>query len=161
MSDKISEMAGVTLEELVKKVGVAPEALHERCSDDHLRSISLFLDWRSVAPHLGLSETEREEIESDGKKHSGKKLKTLEKWKSKFVFQATYRRLIEVLLTIGRADHAEEVCKLLPKGIKCLCMYTVDINLLHTCMSMFYRVFQNWSCCVHSTYVGLQGNFRN
>ena len=106
-------MAGVTLEELVKEVGVAPEALDKRCSDDHLRSISLFLDWQTVAPHLGLSETDQEGIESDGKKEPVKRLKTLVDWKAKFAFKATYRRLIEVLLTTGRADHAEEVCKLL------------------------------------------------
>ena len=63
--------------ELVKEVGVAPEVLDKRCSDDHLRSISLFLDWRTVAPHLGLSETDQEEIESDGKKDPAKRLKTL------------------------------------------------------------------------------------
>ena len=106
-------MAGVTLEELVKEVGVAPETLDKKCSDDHLRSISLFLDWQTVAPHLGLSEADQEEIESDGKKDSVKRLKTLMKWKAKFAFKATYGRLIKVLLTTGRADHAEEVCKLL------------------------------------------------
>ena len=105
------DLAGVTLEELVREVGVAPESLDKRCSDDHLRSISLFLDWHTVAPHLGLSETDQEEIESDGKKDPA--AETLVKWKGKFAFKATYKSLIEVLLTTGKANHAEEVCKLL------------------------------------------------
>ena len=100
----------------VREVGVAPESLDKRCSDDHLRSVSLFLDWQTVAPHLGLSETDQEEIESDGKKNPAKRLKTLVKWKGKFAFKATYKSLIEVLLTTGKANHEEEVCKLL-KGI--------------------------------------------
>ena len=111
-----NDMAGVSLEELVREVGVAPESLDKRCSDDHLRSVSLFLDWQTVAPHLGLSETDQEEIESDGKKDPAKRLKTLVKWKGTFAFKATYKSLIEVLLTTGKVNHAEEVCKL-QKGI--------------------------------------------
>ena len=87
------DMAGVSLEELVREVGVAPESLDKRCSDDHLRSVSLFLDWQTVAPHLGLSETD---LESDGKKVPAKRLKTLVKWKGTFAFKATYKSLIEV-----------------------------------------------------------------
>ena len=57
------------------------------------------------------------EIDSDGKKDPAKKLKTLVKWKGKFAFKATYKSLIEVLLTTGKANHAEEVCGKLLKGI--------------------------------------------
>ena len=103
----------VTISELVEVVGISEANLDERCADEHLDSISRFLDWRTTAPHLGLTETEIEDIEDGDRKNERKRLKTLQRWKRKFCFKATYRKLIEVFLCIGRADHAEEVCIIL------------------------------------------------
>ena len=50
-----------------------------------------------------------------GRDEQDKQHKTLQKWKSKFAFKATYRNLIQALLDSGKGDHAEEVCKLLQK----------------------------------------------
>ena len=103
-----------TLEELVKKVGISLHLLDQKCSDDHLRSISLFLDWRSVAPHLGLSERDIEAIEFDKKTEDERRLAVLQKWKRKYGYKATLKRLVAVLLAVGNADDAEQVCCLLP-----------------------------------------------
>ena len=62
-----------------------------------------------------------------------KRRKTLEKWMSKFAFKATYKNLIQALLDSGRGDHAEEVCKLLEKGI----LWQIDVNKL-------YRYYCPW-----------------
>ena len=101
-----------TLDDLVKRLDIPLSLLDQTCSDDHFTSISLFLDWRRVAPHLGQKTTDIEEIESK-KTESEKRLETLQKWKMKYSFLATYKVLVQVLLNVGCADHALRVCQLL------------------------------------------------
>ena len=101
------------------KVGVHPEKLNDCISNDHLLEIALFLtSWQIVTQHLGLSEIDVNDIEREtlGKKEQEKRLRALQKWRSKFSFKATYKRLLEVLLSLAEADVAEKVCHLL-KGI--------------------------------------------
>ena len=110
-------MAAITLEELLKEVGVCPEKLNESISDDHLREIALFLtSWRTVASHLDLDENDLDDAEQGGRKVKDKSLKALQIWKGKFGFKATYKKLMEVLLSLAVADVAERVCHLL-KGM--------------------------------------------
>ena len=104
-------MAAVTLEEILKEVGIHPEKLDKRTSDDHLHEIALFLtSWRTVASYLDL---DVDAIEQECKSEQARKLKALKIWKSKFGFKATYRKLVEVLLSLAMADVAEKVCHLL------------------------------------------------
>ena len=106
-------MAAITLKELLKEVGVHPEKLDQSISDDHLREIAIFLtSWRKVATYLGLRESDLDAVEQE-KDEQMKKLKALQKWKGKFGFKATYRKLVEVLLSLAMADVAEKVCHLL------------------------------------------------
>ena len=101
-----------TLDDIVKKIGIHPTFLDRSCSDDHLTRISLFLDWRRVAPHLRLKRPDIDEIESK-KTEPEKRLETLQKWKMKYGSNATFKVLVEVLLRVECADHAERVCQLL------------------------------------------------
>ena len=110
-------MAAITLKELLEKVGVHPEKLNAFISDDHLREIALILpSWKTIAQFLGLDESDLDAIEQEEKKDQVMKLKALQKWKGKFGFKATYKKLVEVLLSLAMADVAEKVCRLL-KGI--------------------------------------------
>ena len=102
-----------TLEELVREVGISVDLLDQRCSNEHLKSISLFLDWRDIAPHLGLSERDIEDIEADTRTESGRRLKALQKWKKKYSYKATLKSLVVVLLKIESGDDAEKVCRYL------------------------------------------------
>ena len=107
-------MAAITLEDLLKKVGVHSEKLNDSISDDHLREIGIFLTlWRKVTTYLGLSENDLGDVEQEGKDEQDKRLKALQKWKGKFGFKATYRMLVEVLLKLAKADTAEKICHLL------------------------------------------------
>ena len=107
-------MAGITFEELIAHVGISADKLNKPCSDEHITSISLFLaNWQTVALLLGLTETDKEDVEEEGKKIQDKRYKTLRKWKDKNLFQATYRVLVDIFFELGRADLAEKVCRLL------------------------------------------------
>ena len=110
-------MAAITLEELLGKVSVLPEKLNDSISHDHLRAIPSFLtSWRTVVTYLGLSKNDLDDVEQEGKDEQEKRIKALQKWKGKFGFKATYRKLVEVLLSLAMADVAENVCHLL-RGI--------------------------------------------
>ena len=125
-------MAAVALDELLKQVGVHSEKLNESISDDHLRIIALFLtSWRTVASHLHLDEYDLGYAEQGGRRVKDKSLKALQIWKGKFGFKATYRKLVEVLLSLAMADVAEKVCHPL-KGMyviytfNCVCLYVIS-----------------------------------
>lgn len=107
-------MAGVSFEELIAYVKLSADKLEKQCSDEHITSISLFLaNWQTVAPHLGLTETDEEDVNEDAKRTQDKRYRTLRTWKAKNSFKATYKVLVDVFLKIGRADLAEKVCRLL------------------------------------------------
>ena len=108
---------------------------------------SLFLDWRRVAPHLGLDKTDIEEIESK-KIESEKRLEMLQKWKLKYSYLATFKVLVQVLLKLRCAEHALKVCKLLHSQVhtgmvqKCS-RESLYCMILHACMvkvSTLYKV---------------------
>ena len=112
------------VQELVKETVIDPEKLDKYISDDHLFKVALFLtSWRTVAPYLGLSVKTLDAIVRKCKNEQEKRLIALQEWKSKFGFKATYRKLVEVLLSLAMADVAEKVCHLL-KG-----MYIVMVML--------------------------------
>ena len=116
-------MAAITLEELLEKVGVCPEKLNDCISDDHFLKISMFLtSWRTVAPFLGIKSNHLEDIEQENDEQV-KRLHVLQKWKGIFGYTATYRKLVEVLLSLAKADVAEKVCDLL-KGMSYTSSYT-------------------------------------
>ena len=112
-----SGAAGITFEELIVYVGISAEELNKPCSDEHITSISLFLgNWQTVAPLLGLTEADKEDIEEEGKNTQDKRYKTLRRWKDKNLFKGTYEVLVDVFLKLGKADLAEKVCRLLVGG---------------------------------------------
>ena len=122
-------MAAITLEELLKKVGVCPEKLDKSISDDHLREVASFLpSWRKVAVYLKLSENDLDDIEQEGKDEQDKRLRVLQKWKGKFGYKATYRMLVEVLLSIAKADVAEKICHLLKGTCNSYTSITISVG---------------------------------
>ena len=85
-------MARVTLEDCVKQFSISVELLGTTVSDEHIRAVSKFWEWRTVAPHM-LEAREIEEVDVDQKFEQEKRHKSLQKWKSKLAFKATYKKL--------------------------------------------------------------------
>lgn len=146
-------MSRVTLDELLKKVGIVPSQLDEPCTRQHLQDIALFLEsWRTVARHLGLSNVKVDEVERDGVNEKEKRLKILESWKAKFAFKANYRMLIETLLKCEEADQAEQVCHLLKSQYSRKGTLAVYVN------SMLASVSQTSSQCRFFHYHTWEGS---
>ena len=110
-------MAAITLDELLKETKICHEKLNQSTSNERLCDIALILtSWRTIAQYLGLSKTDVDAVEQDGKNEQDKRLIALQRWKGKFGFKATYKKLLEVLLLLSMADVAEKICHLL-KGV--------------------------------------------
>ena len=112
---QVITMEPVTLQELVKEIRIPMMLLEQKCSDDHLKSIStstLFLDWQTVASTLGLSEIDIQEIKSE-KTDVNKSFEVFQRWKLKYGFMANFKTLVTIFLKNHQAEHAESVCKLL------------------------------------------------
>ena len=107
----------VTLNNILMEVRLPKAALEERCSEEHASCISVFLDWRRVAPHLGITKTEKDDIECNLKSDSERALECLRRWKEIHTSKATYLMLVEILLMVGLPDQAEKICKFVHKSI--------------------------------------------
>ena len=107
MADK-----GITFDDLTKRFKIPDSILEDEVSDDDIREISTFLEsWKLVGPHLGLSKGEIEAIDRDGNTEEEKRLLMLQRWKQALVFKATYKELVNALLSVRRADVAVKVCQ--------------------------------------------------
>ena len=104
--------------DLKERFQLSDELLDISYSDAHLRKTSMFIDnHETVGPELGLEGAEMTAINSE-RTVELQRSAMLKKWKQKFAWKATYRRLIDALLNCSRADLAEEVCRLLVQS-KC------------------------------------------
>ena len=103
---------GISLEDLTERYKIPSDVLENEVSIDGCKKISTFLEsWRLVAPYLGLSEGDVKAIERDRKSEEEKRLLMLQRWKQALAFKATYKKLINTLLSIKRADLAVKVCQ--------------------------------------------------
>ena len=103
---------GITLEDLTERYKIPSDVLENEVSIDDIKKISTFLEsWKLVAPYLGLSEGDVEAIDRDGKSEEEKRLLMLQRWKQALAFKATYKKLVNTLLSIKRADLAVKVCQ--------------------------------------------------
>lgn len=101
-----------TVEALVTKAGV--RNIDQECSDTDILSLANFcVPWNLVGQHLHLTGSQLSAIDGDCKSTELKRLGTLQKWRQTYSFKATYRRLVEALLSCGKADEALKVCKFL------------------------------------------------
>jgi hypothetical protein len=102
---------GITLEDLTERYQIPSGVLENEVSIDDIKKISTFLEsWKLVAPYLGLSKGDIEAIDRDGNFEEEKRLLMLQRWKQALVFKATYKKLVNALLSVKRADLAVNVC---------------------------------------------------
>ena len=71
------------------------------------------MDWKLIGKHLGLTEAEISAVDGDNRTVEEKRVGMLEKWKGKFAYRATYHKLIESLLSVGKSTDAIEACKVI------------------------------------------------
>ena len=81
--------------------------LDKPCTDLDLACIaSDIIEWERIAPHLGISDAEGEEIRHESKSYHHQKHSTLRKWRNKHGSTATYRNLIQIFSKLEKQNIA-------------------------------------------------------
>ena len=103
------------LQDLVKECGIQEAWLGREVAPEHYYEISGYLSqWRQLAiTRFNIPEGTVENIESDNRTAEERKVSFLRTLKQRMSMQATFRALIEALLSIGRTDDARGVCQIL------------------------------------------------
>ena len=91
------------------------QAWKQPCSDDHLNRLSMLItDWKAIAPHLGLTETDEEDIETNyPRSMQCRRLSMLRTWKLKCGEAATYEKLDHVFQQCSRQDLVDKIGELI------------------------------------------------
>lgn len=101
----------VTVQDLVKRLMIDEACLDGVVTRDRFHEISRHLSqWKLLSPKLNILKHEVEDIEGDDRSPEVKKVSFLGKWKEKSI-EATYRTLVESLLSIDRVEDAKSLCR--------------------------------------------------
>ena len=94
---------------------VDPKQLNQPCSDEHFAKMALCItEWQSIAPFLGLSEVNEEEIICKYPKDLiMQNIGMLRKWRERLGSRATYQRLAEAFWRCNKIRLVEKVYSLL------------------------------------------------
>jgi hypothetical protein len=100
--------------DLTQHCGIEDGCLDEEVNSANYHEISKHLSkWKLIAPKLRFTDDEVESIDADNPKAEEKRVSFIKSWKQKFAMRATYRVLIQSLLSIERVDDARGVCQIL------------------------------------------------
>ena len=91
------------------------QAWKQPCSDDHLNRLSILItEWKAIAPHLGLTATDEEDIETNyPRSMQCQRLSMLRTWKCKYGEAATYEKLDHVFRQCSRQDLVDNISELI------------------------------------------------
>ena len=88
--------------------------LNHLVNRDHQNKIALSItNWRSIAPFLGLEETDEEDIEASYSTVKTRNIAMLRKWKHLHGSSATYRRLLGAFWDVERIDLIDKLLEML------------------------------------------------
>lgn len=102
----------VSIKDIIEHYGVDEKQLDAEILSEYFHEISLFLsDWRLLAPVLGINTPTVKVIEKDIDGEELKRQEFLIRFKCKLAMKATYRKLMNALLAIDRAEEAGNICE--------------------------------------------------
>lgn len=114
-------MAGkVHVQELLDDYNLTETNLYFRVTQELLVHLTKKIgNWRHIAPYLELTEVREEDIAENESKRSNEQqtLRMFQTWSQKLGSQASFLKLVEIFLLVGRKDLAEEVCDFFNKGV--------------------------------------------
>ena len=98
------------LDSLLARKGLKREDLKRQIKEKQLHKIAVRVsDWKGCGPFLGISKQDIDDIECDERKTSDKRFALFIRWKRLNGEEATYLKLAEALVGIGRRDLVEDL----------------------------------------------------
>ena len=71
----------------------------------------IIIDWKALAPHLGMTDADEVAIKEDGKNEEGRRRELLQRWLQRNGSEATYYKLIEAFIEANHKNTADKICK--------------------------------------------------
>ena len=92
--------------------------LDQQITNEIIADIAKFLvRWEKLAPYLGITDAEEEEIRHDCKSYMEEKMCMLRKWRENKANSATYQNLIRAAKRSGNAQLAHQIQEILGRLI--------------------------------------------
>ena len=142
----------ISVQDLVESCGLELACLDREVTYEDFHEISHCLtQWQPLAPKLIQDNTKAkaavEAIESEHSSAVKQKIAFLDTWKERMAFKATYRVLVDALLSIGKAESARKVCKTLTGKHD-----TISTGFI-SFISVHIRLGLAWSPCICIPYL--------
>jgi hypothetical protein len=108
----MAHQSPITAKELAKEAGLSLKCLDLKFRMDRdLHILAEFCDpWENIGHRIHLDSATINRIREDNSTTEKRRVATLESWKQKFAFKATYRVLVQALIENGRAQTALDLC---------------------------------------------------
>ena len=85
----------ISLQDLTERYPLAQDLLDKELSEEHMKKVSRIIDDHEIVGHeLGLTSQEMTAVSSDANKQELQKFKMMRKWKQRYAWKATYRKLM-------------------------------------------------------------------
>ena len=105
--------AFIDVQNLLQHYELKIEYTKQKCSENFLTSkvAAKIVDWKALAPHLGMSDADVVAIQRDGVDEDDRRRKLLQRWLQRNGREATYYKLIEAFIDAENRHIADEICK--------------------------------------------------
>ena len=89
------------------------ECACKKCSENFLTTkvAGIIIDWKALAPHLGMSHPDVVAIKRDGVDEDDRRKKLLQRWLQRNGPEATYYKLIEAFIGAKYKNTADKICE--------------------------------------------------
>jgi hypothetical protein len=105
--------AELNLQDVAAQAGIDKlDILNQECSQEVLVDLARYcVKWKMIGYRFELTESDITAVNGDYQSVDEKRVGMLRRWKERFAFKATYRVLIEALLSCGKTSDAIDACK--------------------------------------------------
>ena len=104
-------MSKISAEDVANGVGLAADELSKPCDSNIIPSLAdYFLEWEVIFGSL-LSEIDINYVKEDNTTGVSKRMAALRKWRDKNGREATYKVLVDALLSSSERYQAENLCR--------------------------------------------------
>ena len=100
-----------SINSLLKSHGLKKEILKDPVTEEHRNMIAQKIggQWESLATFIGVCHEEVEDIKETKKEPLDRRLAMMRRWKKLYGMEATYLKLVESLMHVGRRDLADNI----------------------------------------------------
>ena len=101
----------VALQELMRRYNLTDEQLNREIVDSDTPVMALnFDDVEMYSTAMGLAIAKQADVK-ESRGNQAAMMKCLQVWKERDPFQATYRALLDIALSLGKGDTADKICR--------------------------------------------------